>query len=170
MIEHLPRYIITALLLIFCQVLVFNHIHFANFISTYPYILFILLLPSNTNNALSLGLAFVLGITIDFFSDSGGIHAAACVPIAYIRPFILRTVGTESKKDSYTPTIKDLGFNRYLTYAGIIVLMHHTILFYLEAFEFSLFFSTLFKTLGSTVLTLIFVVIIQYIFIKDPGK
>lgn len=170
MLEHLPRYIVTAFLLILCQVMVFNHIHFANTISTYPYILFILLLPSNTNNALALVIAFVLGIIIDFYSDSGGIHAAACVPIAYIRPFVLRTVGTESKKDNYTPTIKDLGFNRYLTYAGIIVLIHHTILFYLEAFEFSLFFTTLLTTIGSSVLTLLFIVIIQYIFIKEPGK
>ncbi len=170
MLEHLPRYIITAFLLIFCQVMIFNQIHFSNVISTYPYILFLLLLPSNTNNALALVLAFSLGIILDFFSDSGGMHAAACVPIAYIRPFILRTVGTESKKDSYTPTIKDLGFNRYLTYAAIIVLIHHTILFYMEAFEFSLFFTTLLKTIGSSVLTLIFIVIIQYLFIKEPGK
>ncbi|MFM7022604.1 MAG: rod shape-determining protein MreD [Flavobacteriales bacterium] len=170
MLEHLPRYIITAVLLIFCQVMVFNYIHFANVISTFPYILFLLLLPKNTNNALALIIAFTLGIILDFFSDSGGIHAAACVPLTYIRPFILRTVGTESKKDNYNPTIKDLGFNRYLPYAGIMVLIHHSILFYLEAFEFSLFFSTFVKMLGSSVLTLIFIVIIQYIFIKEPGK
>ncbi|MCX6183316.1 MAG: rod shape-determining protein MreD [Bacteroidetes bacterium] len=170
MLEQLPRYIIAFLLLVYCQVVVFNYIHFSNVISTYPYILFLLLLPSNTNTALSLALAFVLGITVDYFSDAGGMHAAACVPIAYIRPFILRTVGTESKKDNYTPTIKDLGFNRYVMYAAIMVLIHHTILFYFEAFEFSLFFSTFLKMLGSSVLTLIFIVLLQYIFIKEPGK
>ena len=170
MIAHLPRYLLIAFLLLFCQVMVFNNIHFANIVSTYPYVLFILLLPSNTNNALALVIAFVLGITVDFFSDSGGMHAAACVPIAYIRPFILRTVGTESKKDSYTPTIKHLGFNRYLTYATIMVLLHHTILFMLEAFEFSLFFLTLLKIVISAFLSILFIVLIQYIFIKDTGK
>ena len=64
--------------LIVAQVLIFNHINFTGTINPYPYILFVLLYPVNNNRTLFIFLSFLLGLTVDMFSDSGGIHAAAC--------------------------------------------------------------------------------------------
>ncbi len=171
MIEQLPRYALIFFLLVVSQVLVFNNIYVGNFLNVFPYVLFIFILPSNANRALQLVLAFLIGITIDLFSDSGGIHAAACVPVAYIRSFILRTTASgESTNDTFVPDVYYFGLRRYLTYAGILMVLHHSILFFLEAFELGHFFSTILKIAGSTLMTLTFIVLIQYIFIKNKEK
>ncbi len=171
MIEKLPRYVLIFVLLIVAQVLVFNHVYVSGFLNAYPYVLFLLILPSDTNRALLLLVAFVGGITVDIFSDSGGVHAAACVPLAYMRHFMLSTTTSlESKNDSFEPNLYYFDFRRYLTYAGVLIFVHHSIVCFMEVFEFSHILSTLLKIVGSTIFTLTFVVLIQYIFFKKKEK
>ncbi|MFZ9847700.1 MAG: hypothetical protein ACO3EE_06055 [Flavobacteriales bacterium] len=171
MIEKLPRYVLIFVLLILAQVLVFNRVNVSGFLNTFPYVLFLLILPSDTNRALLLVVAFIGGISVDIFSDSGGVHAAACVPLAYMRHFMLSTTTSlESKNDSFEPNIYYFDFRRYLTYAGVLILVHHSIVFFIEVFEFSHLFSTILKIIGSTLLTLTFVVLIQYIFLKKKEQ
>jgi len=171
MIDKLPRYALIFVLLMLSQVLVFNHVHIAGFLNAFPYVLFILLLPSDINRALLLLIAFTMGISVDIFSDSGGIHAAACVPIAYMRNVMLgSTTSLESKNDSFEPNLHYFGLRPYLTYAGVLLFVHHSIVFFLEVFEFSHFFTTLFKIIGSTAFSLLFIVLIQYIFFKKKEK
>jgi hypothetical protein len=171
MIEKLPRYVLIFVLLLASQVLVFNRLHISGFFNAYPYVLFLLLLPSDVNRALLLLIAFTMGITVDIFSDAGGIHAAACVPIAYLRHVMLRsTTSLESKNDSFEPNIHYFGLRSYLVYAGVLVFVHHTIVSFLEVFEFSHVFRTFLKAIGSTLFTLLFMVLIQYIFFKKKEK
>ena len=83
---NIARFIILILL----QVLVLNNINFLGYINPYIYILFIILYPIKNNRLLFIFLSFLLGLTVDLFLDSGGVHAAACVTIAYIRPILLK--------------------------------------------------------------------------------
>lgn len=85
-IENIIRFIVLVLL----QVLLLNNINFLGYINPYLYVLFLVLYPFNTPQTLFLLVAFLLGITIDTFEDSGGINAAACVVIAYIRPVFFK--------------------------------------------------------------------------------
>src|SRR5210317_1030582 len=82
--------IVRFIALVLIQALVLNHINFLSYINPYVYILFIILFPIKNNRLLFIFIAFLLGLTVDLFSDSGGIHAAACVTIAYIRPVVLK--------------------------------------------------------------------------------
>ena len=82
--------IIRFVILILAQALVFNHINFLGSTNPYPYILFILLFPVKNDRMLFVFVSFMIGLFIDLFSDSGGIHAAASVFVAFIRPTILR--------------------------------------------------------------------------------
>ena len=82
--------IIRFVVLILAQALLFNNINFMGYVNPYPYILFILLFPINNNRTLFVFLSFMLGLFVDIFSNSGGVHAAACVTIAYIRPAVLK--------------------------------------------------------------------------------
>ena len=172
MINQLPRYVILFVLLLVAQVLVFNNIYISGYLGVYPYILFLLILPSDINRALLLVLAFILGISVDLFSDSPGIHASACIPIAYMRNLILRTsTSLESKNDSFEPNMHYFGgWRPYLSYAAVLVLVHHSILLFLEVFEFSHLLSTFIKIVGSSAATLIFIILIQYIFFKKVDK
>jgi rod shape-determining protein MreD len=74
------------IILLSLQVIVFNNINLFGFISPFPYILFIILYPVNGNKSGLIFASFLLGLLMDMFSDSGGVHAAACVTLAYFRP------------------------------------------------------------------------------------
>ncbi|MCB0445724.1 MAG: rod shape-determining protein MreD [Gelidibacter sp.] len=151
--------------LVLIQVLVLNHINFLGDINPYPYILFILLFPVNNNRTLFVFLAFLLGLSIDIFSDSGGVHAAACVTLAYIRPMVLKfSFGTVY--DYQTIKFDQTEFGSRLTYFTILTLIHHFILFSLEVFNISNIILIFQKTLFSSIFTILLCLIITILFSK----
>lgn len=165
MTNTIIRNIIRFFVLVLVQVLVVKNIELGRFINPFVYVLFILLLPFETPKWLLLVVSFFLGITIDMFYDTSGMHAAACVLMAYVRPGILKLF---SPRDGYEfgtqPSIQYLGIPWFLSYAGILVVIHHLVLFYIEIFRFSEFFSTFFRVIVSSIFTLLLVVISQYLF------
>ncbi len=106
-----------------------------------------------------------MGITVDMFDDTAGMHAAACVFIAYIRPTVLKLF---SPRDGYEfgtqPSIQYLGVPWFLSYSTILIVLHHLVLFYIEVFRFSEFFSTFLRVIISSAFTVLLVVISQYLF------
>jgi rod shape-determining protein MreD len=154
-------------ILVLVQVLLFNNIHFLGYINPYIYILFILLLPFETKRWVLLLLAFALGISVDFFSNSMGIHAAACVFAAYFRPGVMSLITSRKEYEpGVEPSIADLGFQWFFMYSLILVSLHHLILFLLEVFRFSNFFSTLGHSILNTLFTVLFIILIEYIFYR----
>lgn len=142
--------------LILLQVLLLNNINFAGYINPYLYVLFIILFPFNGNQTLFLLLSFLLGLGVDVFEDSGGINAAACLAVAYIRPLILRfsfgvSYDYQTIKFSSTPA------GSRLSYVAIIVFIHHFILFLLEFFNFEHLLLLFKKTFFSGLFTIILV-------------
>ncbi|WP_159021712.1 rod shape-determining protein MreD [Formosa sp. L2A11] len=151
--------------LILVQVLILNHINFLGYINPYLYILFIILYPIKNNRLVFLLLSFLLGIIIDIFSDSGGIHAAACVTIAYMRPLALKwSFGTVYEHQ--TIKFNNVDFGSKLMYISILTGVHHLVLFFLEVFNFSETLLTLQKTLFSSTFTILLCVIVTIIFSK----
>jgi len=127
---------IRFILLVLIQVLVLKHINFMGYINPYIYILFIVLYPIKNNRMLFLFLSFLLGLTVDMFLDSGGIHAAASVTIAFIRPAALKfSFGAVYEHLAVKFSNTDLG--QRITYITIVTAIHHFILFLLEIFNFS---------------------------------
>ncbi len=82
--------ILRFILLLAAQIVVFNNIDFGGYINPFPYILFIILYPVNGNKSGLLITSFLLGLTMDFFCNSGGVHAASCLILAYIRPSVFK--------------------------------------------------------------------------------
>lgn len=171
MVNVILRNIIRFLVLIFVQVLVIKNIELGRFINPFIYVLFIIVLPFETPKWLLLLSAFVLGITIDMFYNTAGMHAAAAVFMAYMRPGVLKLF---SPRDGYEfgtqPTIQYLGVPWFLSYSGILILFHHLVLFYIEAFRFSEFFSTFFRVIISSIFTLLLVVVSQYLFQRKKDQ
>ena len=151
--------------LVFFQVLILNNIQLGGYINPYFYIYFILLLPFETPRWLLLSGAFLLGITIDIFSNTPGLNAAACVMMAFIRPFIISSIssGTEFMMGTH-PSLKNQGIKWFAYYSVILILSHHFVLFYLEIFRFTEFFQTLLRVLLSTAFTLLLVFLSEYLF------
>ena len=156
---HIVRFIV----LILVQAIVLNNINFLGYINPYLYILFILLYPAKNNRMLFIFISFLLGLGVDLFSDSGGVHAAACVTIAYMRPVILKfAFGTSY--DYQTIKFSLTEFGQRLTYFSILIIVHHIILFSLEIFNSTKILLILKKSLFSGVFTLLLCLLITVLF------
>jgi len=159
------------IVLVFVQVFLLKNITLYNISTPYPYILFVLLLPFETPNLLLFPLAFALGLTIDAFYDTPGLHAAACVLLALVRVmFISITVQKEGFDNEPEPTLSIMGFRWFFTYAVILTLIHHTFLFLLEAFSFSEFIFILQRVITSSIFTVFLMLITGLLFFRKPER
>ena len=153
------------IILVLIQVILLNHINFLGYINPYLYILFIILYPLNGNNSLLIALSFLLGLSIDIFGDSGGIHAAACVFIAYIRPVILKfSLGVSYEYNIIK--IKNIDIRQRIVYISIMVFLHHIVLFLLEIFNLDHILLILKSTLFSSIFSFILILSTISIFSK----
>jgi hypothetical protein len=155
------------ILLLAAQVLVFNNINFLGYINPYPYVLFVLLYPVNGNKYGLLVASFLLGLTLDYFTDSGGVHAASCLILAMIRPSIFR-FSFGLSYEYQTVKINDNLTPERFSFILLAVVVHHFIMYTLELFEFQLIFIILWRALISTVFTIIVSVLLIYLF--KPSK
>ncbi len=167
MIKSLGKYIIRFLILVLLQVLVFNNIQVSGFINPYYYILFILLLPFDTPRWSLPIIGFLLGLSVDLFTQTPGIHASATVMMAFARPYVL---GFISPREGYEPgsypTLFNYGLEWFLKYSVILICIHHFFLFYVEIFRISDFLATFLRALLSSVFSIIFIVLSQYFIFK----
>lgn len=153
------------IILILIQVLILSNIHFLGYLNPYVYLLFILTMPFETPKWVLLISAFALGLSVDLFSNSLGIHAGACVFAAYFRPGAISIITSRKEYEpGVEPSIADLGFQWFITYAFAITFIHHFFLFLFEAFRFSGFFSTLWHSITNALFTVLIIILTQYIF------
>jgi len=112
-------------------------------------------------------IALLLGFTLDSFRHHPGFHSAACVLIAYVRPFLINILIPQEGADSNyeEPSAKSMGgFLPYMIYAGVLTFIHHAWLFFLEALQFGNFWYFIVKTLLSTVISLLLIVVAELLF------
>ncbi len=133
----------------------------------YPYVLFILLFPVNGNKNILLISSFLLGLIIDMFSNSGGIHAMACTVLAFIRPNLFRFAFGISY-EYQTVKIADKISSERVSYILLAIFIHHFILFSFEYFRFTLIFTIITRALFSTLLS--FIVCLLIIYLIKPSK
>lgn len=151
------------ILLLAVQVTIFNNLSLFGFVNAFPYILFIMLYPVNGNRNALLGTAFLLGLLMDMFGNSGGVHAAACLVLAYFRPAIFK-FSFGLSYEYQTVRLDDVLTPERFSFILIAVAIHHFTLFLLEVFRLVLFWDILLRTLLSTVFTILTCIILIYIF------
>lgn len=149
------------------QIIIFNNINLFGFVSPFPYVLFIILFPVNGNKSALLISSFFLGLLLDIFSNSGGIHTTASILLAYFRPSIFKFAFGVSY-EYQTIKLNDTLTPERFSFLFVAILLHHLILFILEAFQFSLVLDILLRSITSTVLTIIISIIIIYLI--KPNK
>ena len=171
MIKEILKYSLHFILLVLLQGLILNNIQFDGYINPFLYVLFILSLPFDTPNWLVILLGFTLGISVDIFTSTLGMHTSATVFLAFVRQFYLKII---EPRDGYEfgdkPNIFHMGIVWYLSYAGVLVLVHHLFLFFVEAFKFSQFFQTISRTIMSFLFTMMLIFIAQLFNYKPANK
>lgn len=166
-IRHTVRFI----LLILFQVLILNRMNLGGYVNPYVYILFILLLPVRISKSLLLLLAFFTGLTIDYFGNTLGLHAAATVLLAFFRPSVIHIFFNNLEFISGDePDIVRLKAGGFFKYTLVLVFIHHTALFFLEIFSLHGFLTTLLRIAVSTLVTTVTIMIITFLFTRNKKR
>lgn len=153
--------------LLFLQVFVLNNILFLDSINPYLYIVFVFLYPLKTNRIPFLFYSFLLGLLVDFFSDSGGIHAFSILYIAYIRLFFIRIYFRKVATDFAFFKLKSESFGKVFNYVVTLTIIHHLIYFSFANFSFQNLSNVISNTLFSCVFTLTLYFLGTYLFTKN---
>lgn len=162
---------IRIILLIALQVFVFKNIGYYNLAAPFPYVLILLLLPARISNFLLFLLAFALGLTIDAFYNTLGIHAAACVVLAWVRIlFINITLQSDNYEGMETPSASETSFQWFSIYSFVLIFFHHICLYLLESFSLKHLLYTLLSALLSCIFTWVLVFLHEILFFKKKKK
>ena len=153
--------------LLLLQILVFNNINLLGFINPYPYVLFIILFPVNANKNVLLLASFFLGLLLDVFLNSGGVHAAACVVLAFVRPYLFK-ISFGLSYEYQTVRLNDVLTPERFSFILFSVTIHHLIIFLFEIFSVDFIWEIGLRTLISTALTIILCILMIYLI--KPNK
>lgn len=164
--------IIRFFLLIFIQIFIVNNINFgvaSYLIAPSVYISFLLTFPTNTNRYLYMLLGFAVGLSIDFFQDTYGVHASASVLLAYLRPkFTNRLEDQNTFQETYNLSIYMVDRAQYIIYLLSLTGIFLFWVFLLEEFNFKYLHIILLKTILSTIVSVTLIVIGQFLFFSKP--
>ena len=125
------------------------------------YIYFILKFNSGTSRNELMLWAFFFGLTIDVFSDTPGMNAAATVLLAFLRPSLLRLFTPRDNQDNLVPSFKSMGITPFLKYTTASVFIHSLALLSIEFFSFSGIWLLLLRVALCTVLTVTCIVAVE---------
>lgn len=154
------KQVLLLLALFVMQVLVINNLGISTYINPYIYPLIILSLPLKTTRIMLLLYAFGVGLLMDLFCNTAGMHAAALLVMAYMRPFVFRSLSPRSNINADEMLhVKSIGLSSFFYYTLILIFLHHFIYFFLEIFSFSHFFKTMLKVVLSTVFSSLLILI-----------
>ncbi|WP_350289995.1 rod shape-determining protein MreD [uncultured Croceitalea sp.] len=154
------------ILLILAQVLIFNHLNFMGIINPMIYILFVYWYPLRENTAIFLLVSFLLGFSIDLFSDTMAIHSAAILTIAFARPVLMRfCFGANFEFQGFT--FKNTTQVQRMTFLGLLIGFHHLIFFSLELLSFSHLLLILKKVLFTGIATFLICLLLSSLFAKE---
>jgi hypothetical protein len=162
LLNNIARFV----LLLAAQILLFNNINFLGYINPFPYILFIILYPVNGNKYGLLMASFFLGLLMDMFLNSGGVHTTSCLVLAFFRPaFFKFSFGLSYEYQ--TVKLNDVLTPERFSFLLLAVVLHHLILFILEIFTINFFLNIIIRILVSTLFTLIISILIIYLIKPD---
>ncbi|TAG59874.1 MAG: hypothetical protein EAZ27_00160 [Cytophagales bacterium] len=153
------------LVFVLLHVLLFKYFVLADIALCFLYIGFILTISISFPVPILLLIGFFTGFFVDLFYDTIGIHIAATTLVIFIKPkFVSLLMPLGGYDDVNEISIQTMGIRRFATYCFFVILIHTFIVFFMEAYGFSIFHITLLKTFFSSIFTTLMVVIFQFIF------
>jgi rod shape-determining protein MreD len=159
--------ILRFILFILVQALVLNQMPpLHRFITPYLYLLFILWLPFNMGRVGLLITGFLLGLVLDFFTKTPGLHASSALLVAYLRPFLITLMVPKDTRELAvgSPSMQSMGTSSYFLFAALLTFFHHGWLVFLEWMTFGDFIYFLGKVFFSTLVSLLLMLITELLF------
>jgi rod shape-determining protein MreD len=151
--KQIGRYIIVMVL----QVLLFNQLQLWGVCHPYIYILCLLMMPITLPHSVDMLIGAAVGIVMDVFCNSLGIHTAACILLMFIRPYLLGGILNDKDRLNEQITLQVLGMEAFLKYVVTLVLIHHLTVFMLAAWSLTHIGFVLAETLVSSLITILII-------------
>lgn len=162
--------VIAFFLYLAVQVLFLKNMVIFGSIFCFLYVLYILLLPLEMKVIPLLLISFALGIGVDLFYDTMGIHTSSLLVVGFVRERWIKVLTpTGGYDDDLQPTFLNMGFGWFLTYSLPIILAHHFLFFLIESWGTDLFIPVVQKTVYSAIFVFIISIIVQLLFYRRRG-
>jgi len=147
------RTFVRFLVLVLLQVLLFDHLNFFGLCHPYIYILGLICMPLMPR-WVDMFVAFLIGFVMDMVCSSMGIHTAACVLIAYLRPMLLSQMIQDPDRVVQDVCVSSIGLSQYIRLSIVLCMVHHAVVFMMDAGGFAHFGFTFLRWTISSVITL----------------
>lgn len=128
------RYSLSFVILLLLQVTVLSNITFLGWACPFLYIYFIMILPTSIPFGWLYTIAFVLGFSMDVFSNTPGMHTIATVTIAGLRYGIFHLYFNRDEIQNSHPGAFKFGMWPFMRFAVTFILIHHFLLLLIESF------------------------------------
>ncbi len=155
---------IRFILFLLVQIIILNEVPpLHQFITPYLYFIFILWLPFGTSRLATTLLGFALGYSLDMFTNTPGLHAAAATLIGYLRPTILNILLAQEATEEITkePSIGTMGWGPYLIFIFSLTFLHHFYLVVLEWLQFGSFGYFLGKVFFTSLMSMLLILLVE---------
>jgi len=158
------KLVLTFVIYLVLQILVIRNFVFFDVAFCFVYIACILLIPDEIDPIWVILISFLIGLLVDIFYNTAGVHASACVLIGYLRSYIIKFLfPTKGVENDITISLKEMGGERFIRYVAILTIIHHSLLFFVEAGGFQFFLITVLKIICSVIFTMFLIIILQYV-------
>jgi hypothetical protein len=165
--RNLITFSIRLALLVLVQIFFLKNLALFGQAFAFLYLVGILILPLNIRTIPLLFIAFGLGLLVDVFYETIGIHTAAVTCLAFLRPLWLKVISpTGGYDDMQLPTLNEMGIGWFFSYAFPLVFVFSLVLFGIDQWGFGSFFSVLNKSFFSSILTCLLAILVQLLFFK----
>jgi len=161
MSRNIFKYTLRFVLFVLLQGLILNSFDLFGYIHIYLYIIFLITLPINISRELVLLIGFLLGISVDIFSNTFGTHAFATVFAAFFRYYLLKFFAPRDGHEETIPSIESFGLSSFFKYSGLMIFIHHTALLLIDYFSFINIGIILLQILLSSAFTLLFLMAVE---------
>ena len=151
--KQIGRYIIVMVL----QVLLFNQLQLWGLCHPYIYILCLLMMPITLPHSVDMLIGAAVGLVMDVFCNSLGIHTAACILLMFIRPYLLGGILNDKDRLNEQISLQATGMEAFLKYIVTLVLIHHLTVFMLAAWSLTHIGFVLAETLVSSLITILII-------------
>ena len=158
------KLVLTFVIYLVLQIVVLRNFVFFDVAFCFVYIACILLIPDEIDPIWVILISFLIGLFVDIFYNTAGVHASASVMIGYLRGYIIKFLfPTKGVENDVTISLKEMGGERFVRYVAILTIIHHSMLFFVEAGGFQFFLITVLKIICSVIFTTFLIIILQYV-------
>ena len=148
--KQIVRYVVIMLL----QVLLFDQLQLMGICHPYIYVLCLLMMPITLPHSMDMLLGAAVGLVMDVFCNSLGIHTSVCVLIMFVRPYLIGLIVNDKDRLNEQISLRAVGMEALVKYVVVLVLVHHFLVFLIAAWSWAHIGFILKETLVSSAITI----------------